>query len=174
MKLNSIPKIVIRIYVFSVLEQIEQGEYISGLITCEAIIDSPEYIMLEEEKWAIHHTKGLCHSKLSQTIIALKELITASKNKKIDKNEVLLNETGKTMEEIQLKVLNKMPHTQAKEFCQNILGINDLTKSTSINKIVFPVIKYFRPKRGQQSNVFNNINVITEKVIALQVEEKRK
>lgn len=130
--------------------------------------------MLEEEKWAIHYTKGLCHCKLNQTIIALKELVTASKNKKIDKNEVLLHETAKTMEEMQLIVLNKMPHTQAKEFCQNILGINDLTESISINKIVFPVIKYFRPTRGQQSNVFNNINLITEKVIALQVEEKRK
>lgn len=140
-------------------------DYKSGLEGCQKLIKSSQYQLLDEEKWVIHYAKGLCHSKLNQTIVALKELIAASKYKKIEKSDDLLKETAKKVEEIDVKGLKKM--LNPKEFCQNLFGIDDTATLININQIAFPVISHFYPPRGQQSKVYNIINVIKEKLRVL-------
>lgn len=148
------------------------SDYTSGLEGCRKIIESRQYQLVDEERWVIHYAKGLCHSKLNQIIVALKELITAAEYKRTERSEDLLKETAKRVEDINVKAFKKK--FNLKEYYQNLFGIDDSATLININQIAFPVIKQFLPPKGQQSRVFNNINLIKKELLVLKNQENQK
>lgn len=121
---------------------------------CEGIIKSGDFGYFGNNRWTIHYIKASCHTKMGHTLVALSEVLIAMDYRKNEQViEDLFKNVKKEMENIQVNVING-------KICQDLLGLdNNNWETNAINKIVFPVLKYFK-SFTDTSEVFNNVNHI--------------
>lgn len=143
-----------------------------GVDICESVINSSDYQQLEDERWAIHHIKGIGHRGLNHFVAAMSQFMIGSEFRNTEINQDTINEMAEWIMKIDPAELQTQS-TEAKEYCLGLFDAKNDWNHLDIKRVVFPIKSFLNSNSFEwNGSVLAKINILTSLLEKAKKKEK--